>query len=402
MLARLESKLPRGAQWRYEPKLDGFRGLLWRRTETVVELLSRNTRDLSPWFPELVGAGRALPVDTLVDGEIVIADGHGRSDFTALQQRLTVARRAAAAAAVAHPAVLLVFDVLALSGIDLRDRPLVERRQVLERLITDLHPCLQLVSQTSDIAVAEEWLAVLPIEGVVAKRADGRYGPGRREWVKVKRQRTADCVVIGVTGDAARPSLVLGLRHPDGESGRWGRAVLLPRSSCVDGSLQRPVHVVDRAAQELRVEPHRAQVRAGRVQARVAEQQLQRLERIYVAIAFVAQSPRQRGEHEDRVCVAKAVEPRAYTGPTACYREALAQALPVDRLSLDRDPELRRGRRIDASAPQQRISPFADVAIGAIDNRLRYLERALSATLTNDLQRNERRIGDRVAVGDIG
>ena len=91
MLARLESKLPRGAQWRYEPKLDGFRGLLWRRTETGVELLSRNMRDLSPWFPEIVGAGRALPVDTLVDGEVVIADGQGRSDFTALQQRLTVA-----------------------------------------------------------------------------------------------------------------------------------------------------------------------------------------------------------------------------------------------------------------------------------------------------------------------
>jgi bifunctional non-homologous end joining protein LigD len=85
MLARLESKLPRGEQWRYEPKLDGFRGLLWRRTETVIELLSRNTRDMSPWFPELVGAGQALPVDTLVDGEIVIADEQGRSDFTALQ-----------------------------------------------------------------------------------------------------------------------------------------------------------------------------------------------------------------------------------------------------------------------------------------------------------------------------
>jgi hypothetical protein len=80
MLARLESKLPRGAQWRYEPKLDGFRGLLWRRTETGVDLVSRNMRDLSPWFPEIVCAGRALPVDTLVDGEIVIADEQGRSD----------------------------------------------------------------------------------------------------------------------------------------------------------------------------------------------------------------------------------------------------------------------------------------------------------------------------------
>jgi ATP-dependent DNA ligase len=75
MLARLESKLPRGARWWYEPKLDGFRGLLLRRSETVVELVSRNRRDLSRWFPEIVGAGRALPVDILVDGEIVIADG---------------------------------------------------------------------------------------------------------------------------------------------------------------------------------------------------------------------------------------------------------------------------------------------------------------------------------------
>jgi ATP-dependent DNA ligase len=144
-------------------------------------------RDLSPWFHELVGAGRALPVDTLVDGEIVIADEQGRSDFTALQQRLTVARRAAAAAAIAHPSVLLVFDVLALSGSDLRDRPLVERRQALGHLIVDLHPCLQLVSHTSDLAVAEEWLGLLPIEGVVAKRADGRYAAGRCDWVKVKR-----------------------------------------------------------------------------------------------------------------------------------------------------------------------------------------------------------------------
>jgi ATP-dependent DNA ligase len=223
MLARLESKLPRGAQWRYEPKLDGFRGLLWRRTETVVELLSRNTRDLSPWFPELVSVGRALPVDTLVDGEIVIGEEQGRSDFTALQQRLTVARRAAVVAAVAHPAVLLVFDVLMLSGDDLSDRPLVERRQALERLIADLHPCLRLVSHTSDIAVAEEWLALPPIEGVLAKRADGRYAPSRREWVKVKRQRTADCVVIGLAGELATPKLVLALRHTDGRLHHLGR-----------------------------------------------------------------------------------------------------------------------------------------------------------------------------------
>jgi ATP-dependent DNA ligase len=76
---------------------------------------------------------------------------------------------------------------------------------------------LQLVAQTRDRAVALEWLARLPtLEGVVAKRSDGRYSPGRRDWVKVKRQRTVDCVVIGVAGDNLKPALVLALRHGDG------------------------------------------------------------------------------------------------------------------------------------------------------------------------------------------
>src|SRR5215471_20643132 len=61
MLAQLEPRLPRGEAWRYEPKLDGFRGLLWRRTASAVELLSRNGRDLGPWFPELIHAGEKLP-----------------------------------------------------------------------------------------------------------------------------------------------------------------------------------------------------------------------------------------------------------------------------------------------------------------------------------------------------
>ena len=80
-----------------------------------------------------------------------------------------------------------------------------------------LHPCLQLVAQTRDLALAQQWLALVPaLEGVVAKKSDGHYAPGRRDWVKVKRQRTVDCVVIGLAGDAVNPALVLGLRHADG------------------------------------------------------------------------------------------------------------------------------------------------------------------------------------------
>ena len=84
MLARLQASLPRGDHWCYEPKFDGFRGLLWRAPNGAVHLLSRNLKDLSPSFPELICAGDALATGTLVDGEIVIADAAGRSDFGAL------------------------------------------------------------------------------------------------------------------------------------------------------------------------------------------------------------------------------------------------------------------------------------------------------------------------------
>jgi hypothetical protein len=73
------------------------------------------------------------------------------------------------------------------------------------------------MAQTRDLALAQQWLALLPaLEGVVAKKSDGHYAPGRRDWVKVKRQRTVDCVVIGLAGAAVNPALVLGLRHADG------------------------------------------------------------------------------------------------------------------------------------------------------------------------------------------
>lgn len=94
MLAQLETRLPAGERWRYEPKLDGFRGLLWRRASGQVQLLSRNRRDLGPWFPELVGAAAALPPGTLLDGEIVICDDTGSAEFGRLQERLSTARGA--------------------------------------------------------------------------------------------------------------------------------------------------------------------------------------------------------------------------------------------------------------------------------------------------------------------
>lgn len=217
MLPRLEARLPRGDAWRYEPKLDGFRGLLWHRTTSIVQLLSRNSRDLGPWFPELIQVGQKLPAGTLIDGEIVIADDGGGADFAALQARLSTARKQVSRIAVERAAILVSFDALEIDGSPLVDEPLAVRRKQLERLLEARHPCLQIVEQTADVDLAEDWLELLPsIEGVVAKRADRRYAPGRgRDWVKVKRYRTVDCIVIGVAGDLEAPKLVLGLRHSD-------------------------------------------------------------------------------------------------------------------------------------------------------------------------------------------
>ena len=224
MLAQLEARLPRGDAWRYEPKLDGFRGLLWHRTTSVVQLLSRNSRDLAPWFPELIQAGQKLPVGTLIDGEIVIADDEGRVDFTALQARLSTARNQVARIAFERAAVLVAFDALEIDGLPLVDQPQTVRRKHLGWLLETQHPCLQLIEQTPDVNLAEEWLEFLPtIEGVVAKRADRRYASGRgRDWVKVKRYRTIDCIVIGVAGDLDAPKLVLGLMHSDSKAHHLG------------------------------------------------------------------------------------------------------------------------------------------------------------------------------------
>lgn len=217
MLAKLESMLPVGPAWRYEPELDGFRGLVWHAIDEHVRLLSRNARDLAPWFPELTRAAKSLPPRTLLDGEIVIGDERGYPDFAALQHRLAVARKHTEQAAAAHPAVLVAFDLLELAATDLTRQELDRRRMQLEGVLSAQRPCLQLVLQTADVELARDWLRFLPsIEGVVAKRGDGRYESGRlRDWVKVKRYRTVDCVVIGVTGDSAAPGLVLGLRHSD-------------------------------------------------------------------------------------------------------------------------------------------------------------------------------------------
>jgi ATP-dependent DNA ligase len=210
MLARLARELPLDG-YVYEPKWDGFRCLAFR-DGGAVELRSRNQRPLERYFPEIVEALLELAEGRLVlDGELVIAGAAGL-DFEALLARLHPAASRVERLRRETPASFIAFDLLALGGADLRERPFRERRRLLEELLRGVRPPLHVTPATGEPARAAEWLD--RFEGVVAKHADLRYEPGRRAMVKVKRERTADCVVAGFRWLVDRPlpsSLLLGL-----------------------------------------------------------------------------------------------------------------------------------------------------------------------------------------------
>lgn len=209
MLARLERELPRDG-YLYEPKWDGFRCLVFRDGGDA-DLRSRNQRPLARYFPELVRALLALPARQFaIDGEIVVA-----GDFEALLRRLHPAATRVERLSAETPASLVAFDLLACGERDARELPFVERRHLLEELLADAGPPLALTEVTDDESRAARWLdARNGIEGVVAKHRDLRYEPGARAMVKVKQERTADCVVAGFRWRHDRPlprSLLLGL-----------------------------------------------------------------------------------------------------------------------------------------------------------------------------------------------
>jgi len=223
MLAKLARELPvsKGAdQYLYEPKWDGFRAVVFRDGDDV-EIGSRNERPLTRYFPELPDALRAnLPERCVVDGEVVIATGHGL-DFDLLSLRIHPAASRVAMLAEETPASFVAFDLLADDRGDLRDAPLRERRARLERALAAAGPPVLLTPATTDRALAEEWFERFEgagLDGVVAKPLDGRYEEGKRTMVKVKHQRTADCAVGGYREhkDGGVGSLLLGLFDDQG------------------------------------------------------------------------------------------------------------------------------------------------------------------------------------------
>jgi len=208
MLARLERELPRDG-YLYEPKWDGFRCLAFRDGDEV-DLRSRNQRPLARYFPELVRAFLDLPVSRLaIDGEIVARD------FESLLRRLHPAASRVEQLSAETPASFMAFDLLAVGDDDVRGERFVERRRLLEELFAAAKPPLLLTELTDDARRATAWLGRRDgIDGVVAKHRDLRYEPGVRAMIKVKQQRTADCVVAGFRWLHDRPlprTLLLGL-----------------------------------------------------------------------------------------------------------------------------------------------------------------------------------------------
>ena len=199
MLAKLARELPVADGLLYEPKWDGFRCIVFRDGDEV-ELGSRNERPLTRYFPELVAAlQEQLPPRCVLDGEVVIVGSRGL-DFDALLQRIHPAESRVRMLAESTPASFVAFDMLALDDDDLRRRPFSERRDLLVGSLGSAAPPVHVTPATTDPEVAADWFRRFEgagLDGVVAKRGDLPYREDERVMVKVKHERTADCVVAG-------------------------------------------------------------------------------------------------------------------------------------------------------------------------------------------------------------
>ena len=199
MEALLAAELPDGAGWQYEPKWDGFRCLAGR-DGGAVELTSKSGKPLGRYFPEVVAMLESLKEKRfLLDGELILPLGDALS-FEALQMRLHPAESRIRRLAKETPAEFMLFDLLSLGAKSLARQPLAERRAALETFYARQRvPGLLLSPATRDHDAALGWLERSggALDGVIAKRLDLEYRPGERAMVKVKQQRTADCVVGG-------------------------------------------------------------------------------------------------------------------------------------------------------------------------------------------------------------
>jgi ATP-dependent DNA ligase len=224
MEARSVEEIPSGDGWQYEPKWDGFRCLAFRNGDEVF-LQSKNGQPLARYFPDVAANVANLRQRQFVlDGELVIPIS-GALSFDELQLRLHPAASRVQKLAAAHPAIYIVFDLLAENGKSYLKLNLRERRRLLEKFArSNLRSAknIRLSPATTDYNVANNWFRKTgrDLDGIIAKRLDAAYASGERTAaVKVKRMRTADCVVGGfryASGARVIGSLLLGLYDDDG------------------------------------------------------------------------------------------------------------------------------------------------------------------------------------------
>jgi ATP-dependent DNA ligase len=214
MLAKPTPEIPTDPGWIYEPKWDGFRTLVFRDGAELY-LQSRDLRPLDRYFPELHDPLLALAGSAarfVLDGEIVIASENGL-DFDSLLLRIHPAASRVAMLAEGTPASFVAFDCLADGADDLRSAPFAERRRHLQRLVAKPPTSVHLTPSTEDAEVARGWFNDFEgagLDGVIAKRADQHYAPGKRTMAKIKHLRTADCVVAGFRWHKNGPGTLVG------------------------------------------------------------------------------------------------------------------------------------------------------------------------------------------------
>jgi bifunctional non-homologous end joining protein LigD len=201
MLASLSEKLPTGRGWLFEAKWDGYRTITYVRNGDA-ELRTRKDQDYTERFAAVASAiPRALrTTNCVLDGEVCAIDENGRTSFSAMQQG-------------GRPLVYYVFDLLELEGDPLVDRPFTERRRRLEEILDRRSKIVQLSEAFEDGSALEQAAIEQGLEGVMAKRADSRYEPGRRsrDWLKVKPGlQQQEFVVVGYTKGQGRRSGSLG------------------------------------------------------------------------------------------------------------------------------------------------------------------------------------------------
>ncbi len=234
MLAKPATGIPSGRM--YEPKWDGFRAIIFRDGDEVV-IGSRNEKPMTRYFPEVVAAVLDhFPDRAVVDGEIVVANlAANHLDFEALQQRIHPADSRVQMLAEKTPAAFVAFDLLALGEEDLRERPMQERRSLLEGAFEKATPPIHLTPLTHDADEAAQWFERFEgagLDGLIAKAPDLTYQSDKRVMTKIKHIRTADCVVAGYrvhkSGPDAIGSLLLGLYDDQGTLASVGVVGALP------------------------------------------------------------------------------------------------------------------------------------------------------------------------------